>query len=271
MDTNQENTNSLQWIDIGVNLSNKQFKDQQTTVLETAKAQGVESIIITGTDLEESRKAIEMAESFKQYATAGIHPHDAKENSDDVFEQIIQLSNNPHVVAIGETGLDFNRNFSTPEDQCRSFLKHIELAKTSRKPMFLHERDAGETMFEILSEHRDELSNAVIHCFTGSEEDLKRYLDLDLYIGITGWICDERRGFHLHELVKHIPSNRLMIETDAPYLLPRSLCPKPKNRRNEPKYLPHIGQYIAGILEKPVEQLALETFENTKRFFNLSN
>jgi len=212
-----------------------------------------------------------MAESFKQYATAGIHPHDAKENSDDVFEQIIQLSNNPHVVAIGETGLDFNRNFSTPEDQCRSFLKHIELAKTSRKPMFLHERDAGETMFEILSEHRDELSNAVIHCFTGSEEDLKRYLDLDLYIGITGWICDERRGFHLHELVKHIPSNRLMIETDAPYLLPRSLCPKPKNRRNEPKYLPHIGQYIAGILEKPVEQLALETFENTKRFFNLSN
>jgi len=271
MNTNQENQTSNQWIDIGVNLSNKQFKDQQATILETAIAEGVESIIITGTDLEESKKAIEMAEIFGQYATAGIHPHDAKENSDDVFDQITQLSAHPQVVAIGETGLDFNRNFSTPEDQCSSFAKHIELAKSSGKPMFLHERDAGDTMFEILTQHRDELSNAVIHCFTGSEEDLKRYLDLDLYIGITGWICDERRGYHLHDLVKLIPSNRLMIETDAPYLLPRSLSPKPKNRRNEPKYLPHIGQYIANILEKPVEQLASETYDNTKRFFNLTS
>lgn len=260
---------NTRWIDIGVNLSNKQFKDQQSNVLEDAQNNGVSTIIITGTDLQESRNAIALAKQHSQYATAGIHPHDAKENCDEVFNEICQLSTEDCVVAIGETGLDFNRNFSTPEDQCNSFLKHIELAKQSQKPMFLHERDAGETMHKMLSEHRDQLSNAVIHCFTGSREDLMRYLDLDLYIGITGWVCDERRGHHLHELLELIPQDRLMLETDAPYLLPRTLTPKPKSRRNEPKYLPHIGEYVAEILGKPVEVLSAQTTENCKRFFNI--
>lgn len=261
--------NTIEWIDIGVNLSNKQFKDHQSTVLEKAAASGVSKIIITGTDLQESRNAIELATTFNQYATAGIHPHDAKENSEPVFEEIKTLAQDPTVVAIGETGLDFNRNFSTPEDQCASFLKHIELAKDSGKPMFLHEREAGETMASILTDHRDKLTNAVIHCFTGTEKDLKRYIDLDLYIGITGWICDERRGFHLHDLIKLIPQDRLMLETDAPYLLPRTLTPKPKNRRNEPQYLPHIGEYIAKLLNKPVDEFAAQVTENTKRFFKI--
>ncbi|MFC3151860.1 TatD family hydrolase [Litoribrevibacter euphylliae] len=261
--------NPIEWIDIGVNLSNKQFKDQQAAIIEDATTSGVSKIIITGTDLQESRNAIKLAKTFNQYATAGIHPHDAKENSDSAFQEIAEMMSERCVVAVGETGLDFNRNFSTPEDQQASFLKHIELAKSTGKPMFLHERDAGEAMAALLAEHRSELSNAVIHCFTGSEEDLRRYIDLDVYIGITGWICDERRGFHLHDLIKLIPEDRLMLETDAPYLLPRTLSPKPKNRRNEPKYLPHIGEYIAKLLEIPVEELAAKTTENTKRFFNL--
>jgi TatD DNase family protein len=256
-----------QWIDIGVNLSNKQFKQDQAEILLKAQQAGVSKIVITGTDLEESKRAITLAEAHNQFATVGIHPHDAKDNSNDIFEQIVELSKHNKAVAVGETGLDFNRNYSTPEDQILSFEKHIELAKTSNKPMFLHERDAGSVMAEIIEKHRDDLSDVVIHCFTGSKEDLQRYLDLDLYIGITGWICDERRGFHLHNLVKSIPSNRLMLETDAPYLLPRTLSPKPKNRRNEPKYLPHIGEYVAELLNKSTEQLAEETFENTQRFF----
>lgn len=260
---------NLRWIDIGVNLSNPQFKDHQQPVLEDALSNGVTTVIITGTDLEESKNAIALAKAHNQYATAGIHPHDAKDNSDVVFNEICTLSTENKVVAIGETGLDFNRNYSPTEDQCLSFIKHIELAKQVQKPMFLHERDAGEKMHDILSDHRSQLTNAVIHCFTGNKDDLMRYLELDLYIGITGWVCDERRGHHLHELLELIPEDRLMIETDAPFLLPRTLKPKPKNRRNEPKYLPHIGEYIANILGKPVEQLAKETTDNCKRFFNI--
>ena len=270
MPSEQITPSASQWIDIGVNLSNKQFKDHQRDVLNAAQNVGVNNVIITGTSLSESIKAVEMAEQFGQYATAGIHPHDAKEFTPETLSYIKELALNPRVLAVGETGLDFNRNFSTPDDQINSFNKHIELASDIGKPLFLHERDAGETMIEMLTENRNRIPNAVIHCFTGSKDDLIRYLDLDLYIGITGWISDERRGLHLHELIKLIPSNRLMIETDAPYLLPRSLKPKPKNRRNEPQYLPHIGEYIANILNKSTEQFAKETFENTQRFFNIS-
>lgn len=263
------NTDSNQWIDIGVNLSNKQFKSDQPQVLQDAKESGVESIILTGTSVKESTLALKQAQEYGLYSTAGIHPHDAKENSTDAFKKITSLAQDPKVVAIGETGLDFNRNFSTPEDQIASFQKHLELATQIQKPLFLHERDAADQMIDMLKEFKNDLPDAVIHCFTGVKEDLIRYLDLGLYIGITGWICDERRGFHLHELVKIIPSDRLMIETDAPYLLPRTLTPKPKNRRNEPKYLPHIGEYIANILNKPTQQFAEETNANTKRFFKL--
>ncbi len=260
---------STRWVDIGVNLSNKQFKNEHDTVLKTAQQHGVDRIIITGTDLKETQNAITLAKRFNQYATAGIHPHDAKENSNEVFEQICQLAQDKRVVAIGETGLDFNRNYSPPEDQCRSFEQHIELAKTLNKPMFLHERDANSKMIELLAPHRSELTNAVIHCFTGSKEDLLSYLEMDLYIGITGWVCDERRGFHLHELLELIPKERLLLETDAPFLLPRTLKPKPKNRRNEPQYLPHIGEYIAKLLGVSTDQLAQQTTANAERFFGI--
>ena len=176
------------WIDIGVNLSNKQFKQDQAEILLQAQQAGVSQVVITGTDLEESKRAINLADAHNQLATVGIHPHDAKDNSAEIFEQIIELSKHCKAVAIGETGLDFNRNFSTPEDQINSFEKHIELAKASGKPMFLHERDAGTTMAEIIEKHRDNLSDIVIHCFTGSKEDLQRYLDLDLYDSYDGML-----------------------------------------------------------------------------------
>lgn len=257
------------WVDIGVNLTSSQFRDKQQSIVEDAIAADVNTLILTGTNLHESQQAYAFAKEFEQFSTAGIHPHDSKSFDATALEIITELANKPQVVAIGETGLDFNRNYSTPEAQIHSFEEHLKLASTLELPLFLHERDAGDTMYEILKEWRDKIPKAVIHCFTGSKEDLDRYLSLDLHIGITGWICDERRGFHLHELVKKIPEDRLMIETDAPYLLPRTLKPKPKDRHNHPKYLPHIGGYIADLLSKDHNEFRAQTHRTSCDFFNL--
>ncbi|HJY78648.1 MAG TPA: TatD family hydrolase, partial [Burkholderiales bacterium] len=134
--------------------------------------------------------------------------------------------------------------------------------------LFLHSRDAHPRFYEILKHHR--VKRAVAHCFTGERDELRAYLELDLYIGITGWICDERRGRHLLELVKEIPRERLLLETDSPYLTPRDLQPQPKARRNEPAFLPHIARTVARALGRPVEELAADTTRNACRFFGLN-
>ena len=168
-----------------------------------------------------------------------------------------------------ESKLDYFRDFSPREAQIFSFEQHIQLAVENKMPIFLHQRDAHTDFRPILSEHRDRLNHVVVHCFTDNKKALFDYLDLDCFIGITGWICDERRGRHLLELVKNIPLNRLLIETDAPYLIPRNLKPKPKTRRNEPKYLPHIADFIAQQINLSVDELVDITTDNSKVFFNL--
>ena len=179
------------------------------------------------------------------------------------------LAAHPRVVAIGECGLDFNRNYSPHPDQEQWFEAQLDLACELGKPLFLHSRDAHPRFAEVLRSRRDRLPPAVAHCFTGEEDELRAYLDLGLYIGITGWICDERRGRHLLALVRQIPGDRLLIETDSPYLTPRDLRPQPRARRNEPAFLPHILRTIARALGRPAEEVGEETARNARQLFAL--
>ena len=262
-------------IDIGVNLSNQQFKNRIPDVLERALSAGVEKIILTGTSVSESQAVVAICDKYQSqfpnmlYATAGIHPHEAKAWDTDSRSCLKELASHSSVVAIGETGLDFNRNLSLQKDQETAFEAQLELATELKMPLFLHERDAAKRQLEILTYHRESIPKAVIHCFTGDKKTLFKYLDLDLYIGITGWVCDERRGLELQQLVDLIPADRLMVETDSPYLLPRDLPGRPKNRINEPVNLPHILNSIARHQGKAVEQLAEECLTTSQLFFNI--
>ncbi|TEW56630.1 hydrolase TatD [Psychromonas sp. RZ22] len=259
-------------IDIGVNLTNCRFDKDLEKVIHNAQQAGVKQLIVTGTNLSESEQALTLAKTYPNfiYCTAGVHPHDASTLTDKHLIRLKALAQQPQVKAIGECGLDFNRNFSTPIEQEKAFTQQLELAVECQLPVFLHERDANQRFIELLTPYIKQLPNAVLHCFTGTQEELERCLALDLHIGITGWICDERRGQHLLDLVKIIPQNRLMIETDSPYLLPRSMHPKPKSSRNEPKYLPFIAQTIADAREQDLQEFTLATEKTSQLFFNLT-
>lgn len=256
-------------VDIGANLTHESFAHNLTKTLDEARAAGVEKLVVTGASLQGSREAAMIAKAHPAMllATAGIHPHHGDEATADVMAEIRTLLDEDCVRAVGETGLDFFRDFCDRSVQIKSFEKHIELAMETGLPMFLHERDAYPTFFEVLAPYRDKLSQVVVHCFTGDETALRAYLDIDCHIGITGWVCDERRGQHLLPLLKLIPEDRLMIETDSPYLQPRTLRPKPKSRINKPKYLAHICQFIADQLGCSYETVADRTSKNAAVFF----
>jgi TatD DNase family protein len=257
----------MQLIDIGANLTHSAFASDLDEVLERARKAGVGKIIVTGTSVEESRRAHDLASTRDLFSTAGVHPHHARDCDADTIPSLRELAKEPRVVAIGECGLDFNRNYSPHPDQEKWFIAQVELALSIRKPLFLHSRDAHPRFSQIISSFKPE--KAVAHCFTGSKEELHSYLDLGLYIGLTGWICDERRGRHLLELVRDIPRDRLLLETDAPYLTPRDLHPQPKARRNEPAFLPHIAQAVAKALNLPFEEVVTETTRNARMLFGL--
>ena len=259
----------VHWADIGVNLTDKQFRDDRSEVIQRAEAAGVVWQLLTGTNVEESRQAIELARDHDGLqATVGLHPHSARFYSGSLENELRELLARPGVKAAGEMGLDFNRDFSPRPDQERAFEAQLALATEFGLPVFLHERDAHDRFYPILKAHRDALPGAVVHCFTGSRKALFDYLDLDCHIGITGWVCDERRGKPLAELLHNIPDNRLLLETDAPYLLPRDLPePPPKKRRNEPSLLPWIGQRVAQWRGQKVEQVADMTYRNARALF----
>ncbi|MDP6025273.1 MAG: TatD family hydrolase [Pseudomonadales bacterium] len=258
-------------IDIGANLTHDSFAEDLDQVLASAADHQVEKMVVTGASLQGSEDALRLARSYPGllYATAGIHPHHAEETNTESLMILRDLAHASEVKAIGEAGLDFFRNFSPKDSQIKSFESHIELAIETGLPMFLHERDSHPTFRDVLKPHRDKLGSIVVHCFTGEAEALYAYLDLDCYIGITGWICDERRGAHLVPLVREIPKDRLMIETDAPYLMPRTISPKPKSRRNEPQYLTYVCEFIANCVDESFESVAQRTKHNAERFFSI--
>jgi TatD DNase family protein len=256
-------------IDIGVNLSHDSFDADRDAVMRRAAAAGVAQMVVTGSSEEDTRKAIELSRSHpgELFATCGVHPHHAADLTTDTLPALQELARDPNVVAVGECGLDYFRDFSPRDLQRRAFAWQLELAASSGKPVFLHQRDAHDDFLAILREHR--VTRAVAHCFTAGEKERDAYLSLGLHIGITGWINDERRGLHLREVVKGIPGDRLMIETDAPYLLPRDIKPAPKTRRNEPSYLPYVARAVAQARGESEETVAAATTATARQFFGL--
>lgn len=255
----------MELIDIGANLAHAAFQHDLAEVVERARKADVAQIIVTGTTVDESMAAIRVAERYGLHATVGVHPHHARDCGPQTIPALRELAQHPRVVAIGECGLDFNRNYSPHPDQEKWFVAQLELGLELGKPLFLHSRDAHPRFHDILERHG--VKRAVAHCFTGEKEELEAYLQLDLHIGITGWICDERRGRHLLDLVRKIPAGRLLLETDSPYLTPRDLKPQPKARRNEPAFLPHILETVARALGRPAEEVAAETTGNAIGLF----
>jgi len=258
-------------IDIGVNLTNKSLLADIEAVLQRAANAGVTQMVVTGTTLAESTRAIELCTTYPQtlVSTCGIHPHHASDWDTDSYQQLRDMAAQPCVRAIGETGLDFNRNFSPAPAQELAFEQQMELAVELQLPLFCHQRDAHDQFSSMLRDRRDSLGRIVVHCFTDTRAALMDYLDLDCYIGVTGWICDERRGLELRELVSLIPQDRILLETDAPYLLPRNLDPKPPSHINEPAYLRHILDEIALCRNQPSESLAQACLLNSRTFFDL--
>jgi TatD DNase family protein len=258
-------------IDIGVNLGHDSFDTDREAVIARARAAGVVQMIITGADGPGTREAMALARTDAQhlFATAGVHPHHAAALTSDLLAELEVLATEPEVVAVGECGLDYYRDLAPRAVQQRAFHQQLELAARVGKPVFLHERDAHDDFFAILREHRAALVGGVAHCFTGTGEQLQRYLTLDLAIGITGWICDERRGAHLLPLVRDIPATALLLETDAPYLLPRDLRPRPASRRNEPMHLRHVAQVVAQARGESLEQLSATSTTASRALFKL--
>ncbi len=257
-------------IDIGINLGHDSYDHDRDEVIARARAAGVARMIVTGSSVASTKQAIELVriapDRFR--CTSGVHPHHATDLDEEQAAAIRAFAQAPEVVAVGECGLDYFRNFSPHEAQVAAFRKQLDIAVEVRKPVFLHQRDAHDDFVRIVREYRPRLVGGVAHCFTASLEEARAYLELDLYIGITGWICDERRGLHLREVVRHVPRERLLIETDGPYLLPRDLNPKPASRRNEPMYLPHVLRAIAAARGESAEELGEITTRNALTLFS---
>jgi len=258
-------------IDIGCNLTHDSFDADRDEVIARAREAGVGRMVVTGASAEGCEQALELARAHPGvlFATAGVHPHHASDYDAATDNLLRKLAAAPEVLAAGETGLDYFRNFSPRGDQLRAFEAQLQMGHDLGLPMFLHLRDAHGDFHTILAEWRDRLVDVVVHCFTGSREELFAYLDLDCHIGITGWICDERRGSHMQDYLGEIPQNRLMIETDAPYLKPRSLRPKVRTHRNEPAWLPWILGTLAACRGERPPALAAATTANAERFFRM--
>ncbi|WP_428636581.1 TatD family hydrolase [Shewanella sp.] len=259
------------YIDIAVNLVGSPLEKECDTLINDAAAQGVSPLIVIGSNLPESEQAIDFAARYPKalYTTAGVHPHHASEWEVSSAEQLRQLARQTGVVAIGECGLDYNRDFSPRPKQREAFEAQLALAVELEMPVLMHERDAHDDFAAILQSYRPQLKGALLHCFTGNRASLERYIELDLHLGITGWVCDERRGQELAELVADIPAQRIMIETDSPYLLPRSMRPKPKSSKNKPQYLPYISQTIAALRGENANAFARQAYLNSCEFFGL--
>ncbi|HEX7816008.1 TatD family hydrolase [Dyella sp.] len=261
----------MELLDIGANLTHESFGHDFAAVLERAHAHGVTRMVVTGASREGSEQALVLAQRHagQLYATAGVHPHHAIDYDDATDTLLRNLAMQPHVRAVGETGLDYHRNYSPRDVQLQVFERQLKIAADLGKPLFLHQRDAHTDFLALLKRYRDRVPAVVVHCFTDTGEALRDYLAIDCHIGITGWICDERRGTHLRELVRQIPANRLMIETDAPYLLPRTVRPQPAHRRNEPMYLRHICEEVARDRGETAEHTAAITTATALAFFGI--
>lgn len=249
--------------DIAVNLADSKLRDDAEGVLARAQDAGVKHCLLVGTDIEESEWLAGQADRFNQPFTAGIHPHYVGESDDDDINTLRNLAQHPNCVAIGETGLDYFRLLAPADVQRKLCHAQLSLAVELDKPAYLHDRDASDDLIRLLKKFPE--VSGVVHCFTGTQEALETYLEMGLSIGITAWCLDERRGRELAALVPLIPDERLLVETDAPYLVPRTIRPRP--RKNEPRFLGHIIEGIAALRNQHSMDLAAITHANAKRLF----
>ena len=258
-------------IDIGANLTDSAFSRDFDSVIERAKNNNISHIIITGTSVQESRKALNLASNNPDYlsATVGVHPHAADLTDTSWLDDLRVIAQESNAVALGEMGLDYYRNYVSKENQLKVFRKQLGLAQDVGLPVFIHDRDSGYDVLNLLKEYKTE--QCVIHCFTGKKELLDAYLAEGYYIGITGWVCDDRRGKELSKLLPIIPLERLMIETDSPYLIPRTIRPRPKSRRNEPAFLKFVAQKVAQCHGVTIKEVTQKTSQNAVDFFRLGN
>ncbi len=258
------------FIDIGINLTNKQFYNEQEEIINRALDNGVEQMILTGTSVRGSKESAEIAEDYPEilFSTAGIHPHDAKSFNNESIHELRKLLKLEQVVSVGECGLDFDRDFSPRSIQEKCYRAQLELSIEVNKPLFLHERSAFKRFNEITDEYLSKLPKAVVHCFTGTLEEAKIYLDKGFYLGFTGAISDQGRFKHLEKVIKYVPLDRMMIETDAPFMLPKNM-PRMQSRRNEPSFLPFVAQTIANVKKISISEVADVTTEVAKSFFRI--
>lgn len=263
------------YIDIGINLTNKQFQNDIDDVVQDALDADVSQMILTGTSVRNSEESAKIARQYPGvlYATAGIHPHDAKSFDAQSISKLKNLLQQKHVVSVGECGLDFDRDFSPRNKQEECYRAQLELAIEVQKPLFLHERAAFTRFMDITKDYLPKLPKGVVHCFTGSLQEAKTYLDNGFYLGFTGAISDAKRFSHLKEVIQYVPLDRMMIETDAPFMLPKnvpnSLLKKYQERRCEPSFLPYVAGTIAQFKGIALDKIAEETTRNAKVFFNI--
>ena len=260
-----------QLFDIACNFTHESFEKDLDEVINSAIDLGINKFLVVSAELKDYALINKITENYNScYFTTGVHPHHAKNFNKDSISIMHNLVDkyNPH--ALGEMGLDFFRNISSYEEQLYAFEEQIKLAIKFNKPLFLHQRDSHESFIKLINKYKDDINKAVVHCFTGTQKELDDYLNNDFYIGLTGWICDERRNKDLRESIKDIPLNKLMIETDSPYLIPRNLSAKRKKNRNEPKNLLHIAKEIAALREESFETVCKSTYQNSKDFFSLT-
>ncbi len=270
-----ENRSKMKYIDIGINLTNKQFNNEIPQIIRNAIEAGVGQMILTGTSVKNSEESANLATKYpaELFATAGIHPHDAKHFDGESISRLRKLLEQSHVVSVGECGLDFDRDFSPRPVQEKCYEAQLQLAVEVQKPLFLHERAAFTRFNSITDNFLSKLPKAVVHCFTGNLQEAKTYLDKGFYLGFTGAISDVRRFEHLKEVVKYVPSDRLLIETDAPFMLPKNitknLIAKYHERRNEPAFLTFVAETAAQFKGVSIEEVARQTTQNAKLFFGI--
>ena len=256
-------------IDIGANLTNSVFTDDLEDVSNRSKREDVRHVVVTGTNIRESHNAIALAVKYEPYlsATVGVHPHDADAVEPGWLNTLEGLTSSPHVVAVGEMGLDFYRDYSTRDAQRRVFEAQLELAARVELPVFIHDRDTDGEVLALLRRYAP--AKCVMHCFTGNSDELDGFIHEDFYIGVTGWICDERRGEELRRIVDRIPLNRLLVETDAPYLIPRTMSKELSTRRNEPAYLNAVITELARCRRCAESVIREASVENACRVFGI--
>jgi TatD DNase family protein len=225
-------------------------------------------MIVVGIDRRTSDRAVALAKMHAGlFASVGVHPHDAQSCTQATLTHLQSLAGDPKVVAWGEIGLDFNRMYSPQKDQERWLIRQLEMADMLDLPLIFHERDSDGRLLKILEATGGNRPTAVVHCFSGTERELDRYLDMGFNIGITGIVTHKKRGESLRRMIPSIPDNRLMIETDAPYLTPTPQ--RNKFRRNEPAFVRQVLLKVAEVRKQDPEALAEQIWANTCTLFRL--